>query len=224
MSSRSGSGLFPFGEYGNTTIAFISTLSVVLGLFGYLFAISYQGVRHEAQVTVGNLAKIIATDIEGSLDRAQSDIRVFVPQVTADDLSGHASEERRRDIESRMALHLQTFPAVTNYRVFNAQGRTVFGAGSAHPEATFSVADREWFLQLRDDPGRDLVLSEVVVGKGTHNQTMIMGVAIRDGDPSFSLTSMRCRPTSMLARFSRLTGASINNATATAVCISLAWV
>jgi len=169
MSTRSGAGLFKFGGYGNGTIAFLSTLSVVLGLFGYLFTASYQEARHEAQIASGNMARILASDIESTLDRAQSDIRVFVPQVTVDDLSGLASEARRADIEGRMALHLQSFPAVTNYRVFNAEGLTVFGAGSVMTRSVFAALTAAFLAtssSVLAEPPRMVLTITQPIGRG----------------------------------------------------------
>ena len=172
------------GRLGSQLI-FLAILFGTLGLFGYLFRSSYQSTRAQALVGANNVSEVLASTIQTTLERAQSDLLVFVPQITADDLAGRVSDIRRADIESRMEAHLRSFAAVSNYRVFDAAGRSLFGAGSANAHVAITVADREWFTQLRDDPNRDFVLSQVVVGQGTRRQTVILGVAIRDGDRHF---------------------------------------
>ncbi|HXP98228.1 MAG TPA: diguanylate cyclase [Telmatospirillum sp.] len=170
---------------GRVTLLFFTTLLVILGLFGYLFWNGYQTGRREAIITANNLAEILARTIEGDFDRAQGDLGVFAQQIGAADLSGHPSAERRSDIEAWMGKHLRSFPAVVNYHIFNAQGQTVFGAGSVTPHVPFNVADRAWFQQLRDDPSRDVVISEVLIGRMSKEQRLIMAIAIRDGEGHF---------------------------------------
>ena len=172
----------PLQARDRSGLLIVTALAAIVGLFGYLFWGGYGSSHREALSTANNLATVLATTIEAALDRAQSDLRVFVPQITAADLAGQASPARRADIEARMGNHLRSFAAVHNYRVFDALGQTVFGAGSLNPHASFNVADRAWFKQLHDDPGRDLVMSEVVIGKGTLDQTVIVAVPIRDGE------------------------------------------
>jgi PAS domain S-box-containing protein len=163
----------------------IAAVLVILGLFSALVWGSYQASRREALTAARNLTGIFAANFEGTLQRAESDIRVFVPQMTVDDLSGHASEARRLDLETRMGSHLRSFPAVLTYRIFDAQGQSVFGAGPGKAQAKLNVADRAWFQQLRDDPSRDLAISDVIISKATQDQAIIMAVAIRDGDRRF---------------------------------------
>ena len=172
----------PWQSQKRFSLALNVSLAAILCLIAYLIWSSYQSSHREALVHTNNLAGILSADIESALDRAQSDLRVFQPQITATDLAGQASEERRIDLEARMGTHLRSFPAVINYRVFNGVGQSVFGAGSANPDTKIDVADRAWFQHLRDEPGLEFVLSEVVVGKATHDQTIILAVPIRNGD------------------------------------------
>ncbi|HIJ62500.1 MAG TPA: PAS domain S-box protein [Rhodospirillaceae bacterium] len=171
------------GDLNN--LALFATLGAVLALIGYLFWSGYETNLRAALITTDNLAMILADDIESSFDRAQSDLRGLALQVTGEDLSGHVPEARRRDIEARIAAHLLAFPAMVNYHVFDANGQVVFGAGKANRTQAFNVSDRAWFQQLRDDPRRDFVMSDLLVAKSAQSQAIILGIAIRDGDGRF---------------------------------------
>jgi diguanylate cyclase (GGDEF)-like protein/PAS domain S-box-containing protein len=164
---------------------FPAALVAIVALFAAQFWLAYHAGRDEALARVRNLSQLLAVDVENAFDRAQSDMRVIAAQVTAADLSAPVSPVRKADLDRLMDEHLRSFPAVTNYRIFDAQGSTLYGAGSGNPHAVFSVSDRDWFRQLRDDPGRDLVISEVLTGKGTNEQTIIAAVAVRDGQGGF---------------------------------------
>jgi diguanylate cyclase (GGDEF)-like protein/PAS domain S-box-containing protein len=177
--------LLPLPQRSGGARLFFSTLFVILGLFCYLLWSGHQTSRREALISANNLSEILATDIENALDRAQSDMRTLVAEITDVDLSNAPAPQRRIDFEALMNNHLRSFPAVQTYRIFTAQGQSVFGAGTINPQASFNVDDRAWFQKLRDDPSCDLVISEVLIGKLTPNQIMIMGIALRDGRGRF---------------------------------------
>jgi diguanylate cyclase (GGDEF)-like protein/PAS domain S-box-containing protein len=179
------SNILPQQNRWVSSLPFYTTVFVILGIFSYQLLSGYQYSRREALITVNNLVDVLAESFETGLARAQSDLRVFVPEITDDDLSGHASEARQSDIEARMGYHLRQFPSVINYHVFNASGQVVYGAGSITPQAIFNVSDRAWFQQLRDDPNRNSVLSEVLFGRGMNDQTIILGIPIRDKQGHF---------------------------------------
>ncbi|HIJ62895.1 MAG TPA: PAS domain S-box protein [Rhodospirillaceae bacterium] len=167
------------------SIVFFAIVLVTLGLFGYMFRASYLNTRAEILSDTGNVAEVLAMTIGDTLARAQSDLKVFTEQLSADDLAGRASDQRRADLEARMGYHLRSFPAVFAYSVFDFQGKNLFWASPTAPRGGISVADRAWFKALRDGPGRDMVLSEVLTGKATQRQTVIMANALRDGKDRF---------------------------------------
>jgi PAS domain S-box-containing protein len=160
----------------------LSVLLLIVAMFGFLMWSGYQAARREAQINVANLAETLVANLKDELDRAESDLRVFAPQITPEDLAGRASAERRKDIEERMASHLAGFPAVKDFRVFDGEGRSVFGARSPTSYSVIDVSGRDWFTRLKEDPSRDLVLSEVVVDKEAGYQTIAMVIPLRDGN------------------------------------------
>jgi len=169
----------------DNSIVFVVAATIILALLLYIFWSGYQTNRHDAFVAVRNSVEALASNIESVLEHAESDVRVIVRQVTAADLSGRISAPRRAELEAAMSNNLRSFPAIYSYRVFDATGESEFGAGPGNPHANFSVADRVWFQQLRDNPTSDLVLSDVVVSKTVNQPTIIMGVAIRDSQGRF---------------------------------------
>jgi len=168
---------------GLLPVAFIGALVAVIGLVGALSALSYQQYQQEAATTARNLAEIIRVPIEETVGRAESDIVAFTHLLRPEDLTDGLTERRRAEIEDTLALHLRRFPQVSNYRVFSADGQTVMGAGSN--KASFNVSDRDWFRALKEDPSQELVITDVLLGKGTNTQTIIIAVPIRSNDQRF---------------------------------------
>lgn len=174
-----------FAQNKTALCFFASVILVIVCLFTFLIWSSYDASHREAQITVSNLSDVLSTTIAGTFDRAQSDLRTFIPDITSEDLTRQISEFRRDTIETRMSNHLRAFQAVTNYRIFRSDGQSVFGAGSANPHAVINVSDRVWFQKLRDDHSRNIFISDVVIGKGTLTQTIVLGVPIRDNNGTF---------------------------------------
>jgi PAS domain S-box-containing protein len=163
---------------------FVLALVAIVALVAGLCLISYHQFRQEAEATAKNLAEIISDDIQESLSRAESDLHSFAAFVKPEDLSRSVSAHRRREIESLLASHVIRFPQVVNYRIFSADGDTLFGTGK-NP-ATFNVSDRPWFASLKNDPSQELVISDVLIGKGTQAPTVILALPIRTAAGQFS--------------------------------------
>ncbi|MCG2576205.1 response regulator [Dechloromonas sp. XY25] len=164
-------------------VAVCLALMGVAVLVGGLSALSRARYYHEAETTVTNLAEILREDIEGTLRRAEGDLLVFAKVLKPVDLWQERGEQRRSEVESLMALHLRRFPEVSNYRVVTANGDIMMNAGP--DPARFNVSDRKWFISLRDEPGRNLAVSEVLIGKAVRVPTIIVAVPIRDTDGRF---------------------------------------
>ena len=155
----------------------------IAALIGGLSVLSRERYYREAETTVTNLAEILREDIESTLRRAEGDLLVFAQVLKPTDLWQEISEQRRSEIESLMALHLRRFPEISNYRVFAANGDVLLSAKPAL--AKFNVSDRKWFNALKDEPSRNLAVSEVLIGKGIRVPTVIIAVPIRDIDGRF---------------------------------------
>lgn len=176
-------------------IAFVGVLTVIFSVFASLCWSGYQSAGQQAFVTSSNLTTTLSDNIEAMLSRVESDLRVFVPQITPQDLTGRIDKERRDDIERRMGYHLLTFQAVGNYRIFNRTGALIFAAGGMNAHARIDVSDEKWFQTLRDAPklnaaglngsGRDLIISELLMSHATQRPTIIEAVPIRDADGQF---------------------------------------
>lgn len=155
----------------------------IVVLVGGLSVLSRARYYHEAETTVTNLAEVLREDIEGTLQHAEGDLSVFARVLKPVDLWQPLSDQRRSDIQLLMALHLRYFPEISNYRVFDAVGDSILSAGTI--PAKFNVSDRKWFNALKEESGRKLVVSEVLVGKGVQVPTLIVAVPIRDTDGRF---------------------------------------
>lgn len=157
----------------------VAIVALVVGLL----VDSHTLTLKSATTTATNLAEVIRTNMETTLARAEGDIHSFAQLLRAEDLSAQLTEARRTEVEATLATHLDRFPQVNNYRIFGADGQTVMGGKKVN--ASYSVADREWFQSLKADPSRRLAISDVLVGKGSQTSNIILGVPVRDAEGRF---------------------------------------
>ena len=163
---------------------FVAGLVALIALVVGLSVLSYERFHREAETNAGNLAEVIREAIEETISRAESDMQGFAQFLRADDLTGVLTKPRRDEIEALMSSHLRSFHSISNYRIFNAGGDTVLGAGKT-PAVSFNVSDRAWFLALKDDPARALVISDVIIGKGLDVPIVIIAVPVRGPGGAF---------------------------------------
>ena len=155
----------------------------VAALIAVLSVLSFHRFEAEAEAASSNLVEIIREDVEQTFARAESDMRSFAQLINPADLKPSISRQRHQLIESVMAAHLRTFSQITNYRIFSADGDTLYGAGTS--TAKFNVSDREWFKSLRDESARELAISDVLIGKGVQTNTVIIAIPLRSANGRF---------------------------------------
>ena len=166
--------------------ALVGAVLLITALFGALIWVGYSNARAQALVTAQNLSAVLGQNLKSILLRIESDLNVFAAEMTPDDMAGHISEDRRADINARMGFHLKAFDFVYSYRVFDAQGNSLFGAGGSNPSASFNVLDREWFQILKAQPDRKLVISDLMMGKATPIPVAVVAVPMRGPDQSLN--------------------------------------
>ena len=158
-------------------LLFIGILLLVLALFVSLMVESYLDVQMDAERDLRNLAEVITTNVEDSLRRGEGSLGAVAGLLRSGDLDGLADDNRRDEINAVLAEHLRLFPEVSNIYVYDATGATLFRSGRASSQ--FSVADRSWFLSLRDNAGIEKTLSEVEVNPATGMPTLVMALPLR---------------------------------------------
>ena len=169
----------PIREDGRyALVSLLLALAAVVGLLGYLFLGGYRQSYRLAEISAGNLVAAIASEFEETLARADSNLKGICRQLNRDELAHAGTDARRAQVEAQLADYLVGFPQVVNYRIFNADGDVVYGAGPGRTD--FNVADRAWFQTLKQDPGRTLVISGVVFGRGAEMPLATVAIPVRE--------------------------------------------
>jgi len=156
-------------------------LLLILVLLGLQCWGAYEGAKREAHSTVANLADVLTHSIDSTLVRIHADLGAFAALAAAEPL-----QHRPDLLRATMEQSLRGFDAVLNYRVIDANGDAVIGAGSLSSEAKLNVADRDWFQDLRQNPNRDFVLSEVLISRVNGKAGIVLARPLRNQQQEFA--------------------------------------
>ncbi len=93
------------------------------------------------------------------------------------------TDERRARLEGMAAELLSGFPETAAFRVFDGEGQAVYGAGAG--DNGLSVAERNWFKALKNNPNAGPTFSNAIVGRYVERPVMIIAIAVKDRQGRF---------------------------------------
>ncbi|MEI2722719.1 MAG: hypothetical protein V9H26_04000 [Verrucomicrobiota bacterium] len=138
--------------------------------------------RREHTDAVQDLAHAVSLSLDawvGTID--------YVLQVSADEI-GHQSGTHGADaaaINRFLARQQERFPYIDLLRATSPEGEAIWGRG-VDPAQRASLAQREYFQRLRDDPTLGMVIAEPIVGKISQQWIWLMARRIQAPDGSFA--------------------------------------
>lgn len=156
------------------------SMAVIIALcVGGLYYLWNDGIER-AQLLTHNLSQSVEQDIAGLVHNI--DVAL---QHSADEIARHHTEGRpnKEAITRFLARQQELLPGTDLLRATDADGLAVYGVGI--PQAPASVAQRDYYRKLRDDPNAGLVISEPVVGKISQKWIWLMARRYDLPDGSF---------------------------------------
>jgi signal transduction histidine kinase len=131
-----------------------------------------------------SLTENLSRSAEQNIDNLVKDIDVALMHA-ADEITRQLREGRLdKDAITRfLARQQELLPGTDLLRATNAEGVAVYGVGI--PQTPASVAHRDYYKKLRDDPNAGLVISEPVIGKISQKWIWLMARRYNHPDGSF---------------------------------------
>ncbi len=154
----------------------------VVGLVVVSLQASYQQYKERAAVTSRNTNRLVATGIAGEIERIDLGLKVVGDEYLRQRVSGRIDRPSLTRFLQRQQSRL---PMADGLRIVDADGNVVYGADQALPLG-ISVTDRDYFVALRDDPSRDLVISKPVLGKVSGKSVLIFAHRMIAADGRFA--------------------------------------
>ncbi len=155
-------------------------LLIVIALLAivYLDRVVYE--RHAASLR--SLSVSVGQSIDGLVGSIDTTL-----EVSADEISHQIDEGHVRPSAINLYLERQQerFPFIDLLRATNAAGETIYGKG-VHPAQRASLAQRDYFRRLRDEPGAGIVIAEPLIGRISQRWIWLMARRISNPDGSFA--------------------------------------
>ncbi len=155
-------------------VATIAATVLVVSLHRSIFA--------EQTAVARDLARSIAHRVDDQV--ASID---YVLQVAADEIERlqAANQATTANVSAFLGRQQDRFPAIDLLRATNAEGEAIYGRG-VDPAQRASLAQRDYYRQLRDQPNLGMVIAEPVVGKISQQWIWLMARRLNRPDGSFA--------------------------------------
>lgn len=159
-------------------------MAAVAALVVYLLWSSYREAILGAETISRNYATIIETRLDATFRRAEAELLDQSRTLTIDQLRKPVAAEQAEAINAELDARLFNFPEVSGLRIFDAEGDLLYASSRASLRQ-FSIADRDYFRELRDGPWDRTVFSQPLVGLITGKEVMVVSRALRDPTGAF---------------------------------------
>jgi len=155
---------------------------VLIGFVLWALQQSRQQFEQIAAVTADNLSRLMEHDIAASvrvIDLALQSLAEAMEQ------RGPLRAGDTRELNALLNRKLTQLPELDGLRVADAQGVLTHGT-LVNPQSRLSIADRDYFILLRERPDAGLVISSPIQGRITGRWVINFSRALRHRDGSFA--------------------------------------
>ena len=162
-----------------------AALCILLLLLSYQLWLSYDNQVKAAEVSTRNLASIFETRLDVTLHRTDADLVALAREIPGAALEQKNVPYFAQEINARLDSRLFSVDEMAGYRVHDVNGDTLYSSDNANTQRV-NIADRAYFKALRENPDLGLIFSDVVTGRSTGRQILVIVRALRDGQGRFA--------------------------------------
>ena len=163
----------------------IAALAATL-LIAYLLWTARQDAIHTAQTTTLNYARTMEVRLDATFRRADAVLQALAKTTPAEALVAGAEQQHGAQINAELNGMLRHFEELLALRIVDARGEQRYATQTVDTPgpgvAGVNYADRSFFQTFLTHRDAGLLFSEVVTGRVTGLQTMIITRPIRDAE------------------------------------------
>ncbi|MDD2741398.1 MAG: ATP-binding protein [Rhodocyclaceae bacterium] len=162
--------------------AFLALNTAMIAVGSLNLRESHERTIAQVRSTTTNLAALLELNIADSVRRIDLGLLAI-----ADSLEHRASEETLSDaqIEAILSDNLNRHSAVDAFRVSNSEGEVMWGKGVDRKKPV-TYTDRAFFAQHQANPGKDLIITEPLLGRVSKIWVIALTRSYRHPDGSFA--------------------------------------
>jgi len=165
-------------------------ITIAIALNGIVAAMTWTSLdksrlKYQESITVAiqNLSKFVVSDMDAQYHDAD-----LALQVVADEYERQTLTDRPPDstINALIRRQLQLHPALISIRITDRNGETILGYEGRSPPPGSNIARRPYFIQLRQNPHTNLVISPPLLGKISGKWGISFARRLNDHDGEFN--------------------------------------
>jgi two-component system, cell cycle sensor histidine kinase and response regulator CckA len=138
--------------------------------------------QNQAEVTTQNISQVLDENITNTFEKVDLALRAVCDDA---ELFLATGSRQSSQLNASILRELSRHPEIVALRVANASGDAVYGP-KATPVTTTSLAHRDYFKYLRDNPQAGLVISEPLTGGISGKRMIVLARRLNRPDGSFS--------------------------------------
>lgn len=152
-------------------------------LLGYLIHTDYRVTLKEAETKSQGYAAILEARLDATLRRTDAELQRLARIIPQDALHQKALS-RNELVNSLLKSSVIEFKELTGIDIFDSNGEWLY-ASTAPVRAGTTIADREYFRTLRDNPRNGTVFSDAMIARTTNRRSVAAAHALRDAQGTF---------------------------------------
>lgn len=142
---------------------------------------SHEQYRERAAVTSRNTNRLVTQGIASEIDRIDHGLQAVGDEFARQQAAGRIDRQTLTDFLRRQQGRL---PMMEGLRIADVEGTIIYGADKELPQK-ISIADRDYFQSLQNDPTKALVISKPVLGKISGKWVLIFSRRLSDANGRF---------------------------------------
>lgn len=164
-------------------LAFVAIAALFLSLITIQMLGARSAAKQQAATSARNVALILESKLVIDFEAADGAVAAMALEIDPTALRQEMAPSFRPQTSQRLKSRVRNIRSASALRYFDADGNSLYS--SAGGDAVFSVADRAFFRQARDDPANAVVFSEALVGRADERASVVVAKAIRAADGAF---------------------------------------
>ena len=162
-------------------ITFVLINAAVVGLVWYSIQQSRQAYEDRAEIAADNISQLLSQNLAEIVQRIDLGLLATVDEIERQAAHGGVATDA---IEDFIARQHKRMPELDSLRFASADGIIRYGVG-VERGSSISVADRAYFIRLRDDANAGMVISKPILGRISGQWSVVIGRRCNKPDGSF---------------------------------------
>jgi len=150
-------------------LALIGANLLVVASSGYSLVRSRQHYQQQAELMTQNIANALDLNLSGSIQKIDLMLRAVADELERQAAAGGVDDAV---MNAFLARQTQRLPEIESLRATDAEGFIILG-NQTNRKDRISVADRDYFADLRDHPDSGLAVTKPLIGKISNHYVIL---------------------------------------------------